>query len=225
MMGGGFPDGEIARAASAASVRQNRRKKPPADGGDSEGGEKKKRKPRTPVPSMTAETARMSATTPSRRRLAAAQLKLASYSFREIVEILEYDSVQQAKNDVYKALGETADPEDMKAMRQVLIGQAEKQLQRSMRFASAEVLVDEDDEEYQHYDQLAWHHAAREDMRMMGQLTGAFAPIEVLHKSASTEELEALAAEMLALGGHEVASGDLRDLDIVDVEEVVDGES
>lgn len=214
----GMPDDvskEIARAAAAGGARARNRKK------DDEGsdGKKKPRKPRTPVAELNVLELQRYSTTPPRRRMAAAALKTASYSFQQIAEILEYDSIRAVKQDVYKALGEAVDSEDMKATRNILILQAEKQLQRSTRFASAETLVDEDDEEYQNYEQLAWHHAAREDMRLLGQITGAFAPLEVKHSTVTDEDLEKMVAEAL----EEFAPG-LANKEIIDAEVLEEGE-
>lgn len=209
---------EIALAAAAGGARSRGKKSVPSD---NEGGEKKKRKPRTPVAELNVIGLQRYATTPAKRRVAAAALKTASYSFLQIMEILEYNSVAEVKRDVYRALGESVDPEDLKATRNILILQAEKQLQRSIKYASAEVLTDEDEEEHQNYEQLAWHHAAREDMRLMGQLTGAFAPTEIHHKNITEKDLDELLAESIA----EFAPDKVIDAEIVgDDEDEEEGE-
>lgn len=216
----GIPDDvskEIARAAAAGGQRQKGRGK----SSDDEGGAKKPRKPRTPVAELNVLELQRYSNTPARRRMAAAALKTASYSFQQIAEILEYGSLREVKQDVYKALGESIDSEDMKATRNILILQAEKQLQRSTRFASAETLVDEDDNEYQNYEQLAWHHAAREDMRLLGQITGAFAPIEVKHSSVTDEDLEKMVAEAIEEFAPGLAGREIVDAEVV--EEAEDG--
>lgn len=216
----GIPDDvskEIARAAAAGGQRQKGRGK----SDDDEGGAKKPRKPRTPVAELNVLELQRYSNTPARRRMAAAALKTASYSFQQIAEILEYGSLREVKQDVYKALGESIDSEDMKATRNILILQAEKQLQRSTRFASAETLVDEDDNEYQNYEQLAWHHAAREDMRLLGQITGAFAPIEVKHSSVTDEDLEKMVAEAIEEFAPGLAGREIVDAEVV--EEAEDG--
>ncbi|MGO1311293.1 MAG: hypothetical protein ACTMKW_01995 [Brevibacterium aurantiacum] len=217
----GIPDDvskEIARAAAAGGQRQKGRGK---SSDDDEGGAKKPRKPRTPVAELNVLELQRYSNTPARRRMAAAALKTASYSFQQIAEILEYGSLREVKQDVYKALGESIDSEDMKATRNILILQAEKQLQRSTRFASAETLVDEDDNEYQNYEQLAWHHAAREDMRLLGQITGAFAPIEVKHSSVTDEDLEKMVAEAIEEFAPGLAGREIVDAEVV--EEAEDG--
>lgn len=204
---------ELARTSAEGARGRGRKKSSSGDG------EKKPRKPRTPVASLNVRELQEYSTSPARRRTAAAALKTASYSFVQIKELLEYDSVHQVKQDVYRALGEAVDAEDMKATRNLLLLQAENQLQRAIRFASAETLVDEDDNEYQNYEQLAWHHAAREDMRLIGQLAGSFAPLEVHHKNLSEKELKQLVDEAM----EELAPG--RSTDVVDAEVVDDGES
>lgn len=190
---------EIARSASGNSRAAR-------DGG-AKGDGKKPAKPRRPVADTDPQELKRYATTPGRRQIAAVALKTAAYSFIEIAKILEYDSVRHCKSDIYDALGQMADPDDVKAVRTQLLVMAEKQLKRAVEFASATTLVDEDGEEHRNYEQLAWHHAAREDMRILGQLAGSFAAIQVEHKTVTDKELDELVLQVIRKKDGEVVEG------------------
>lgn len=187
------PAGDVSREIARQSTGGRR----PARDGGAKGDGKKPAKPRRPVADTDPVALKRYATTPGRRQIAAVALKTAAYSFVDIAKILEYDSVRHCKSDIYEALGQMADPDDVKAVRTQLLVMAEKQLKRAVEFASATTLIDDDDEEHRNYEQLAWHHAAREDMRILGQLAGSFAAIQVEHKTVTDKELDELVLKVI----------------------------
>ena len=215
------PAGDVSREIARQSTGGGRRQ--PARDGGAKGDGKKPAKPRRPVADTDPAELKRYATTPGRRQIAAVALKTAAYSFVDIAKILEYDSVRHCKSDIYDALGQMADPDDVKAIRTQLLVMAEKQLKRAVEIASDTTLVDDDDEEHRNYEQLAWHHAAREDMRILGQLAGSFAAIQVAPKSVTDKELDALVLKVVRRSDTEIAEAPLdifADVGAVDAEVV-----
>lgn len=139
---------------------------------------------------------------PRRRSRACVNLRIERVPWHEVVRLLEYDSVAQARADYLRAIASMHKPEEAETMRVATIENAEQLLRRSMAMASADFLVDSEHPEKKipNRDRLRWHQQAGVDLNLLATLQGVKAPIRVEY-TPTDEEYALMAAEVMRARG------------------------
>jgi hypothetical protein len=134
---------------------------------------------------------------PTRRSYACVNLRIERTPWSEVVRLLEYDTIEQARADFLRCIASMHKPEETETMRQLTIANAEQLLRRSMAMAGATYLVDVDHPERKlpNRDQIRWHTQAGVDLNTLAALTGVKAPIQV--QVTPTEEQYAMLTRAL----------------------------
>lgn len=166
---------------------------------------------------------------PDQRSVACVNMRIAGAPFHEIAASLEYESAGAAKAAYVAALASLYPQEGWEQLRQTEAMRAEQQLRRSIEMASADYLVvhtgefDDDGEEIvervPNSEKLRWHEQAGKDLALHAMITGAKAPTRV-EVSASVQELNEIANELIAAEGHRDLEADIFDLDEIEAEVV-----
>lgn len=141
---------------------------------------------------------------PTMRARACVNLRIERTPWAEIVRLLEYDTVEQARADFLRAIASMHKPEEAETMRLLTIANAEQLLQRSMAMASADFLVDVDSptKKIPNRDRLRWHAQAGTDLNLLATITGVKAPLRV-EITPTEEQYELLTAAVLQARGVE----------------------
>lgn len=193
---------------------------PPSTGGKKKRGKKKRGEEpkRVIIPELPATEIMVvgSKRGVSHRDRAAANLKLDGASYVEIADTLEFDSPEEAKAVVERALSLTHSPDDWDTLRLVAGARAEKILRQSLAMASATYLVDpETGEHIPNTDRLAWHRQAGVDLMNHAIITGAKAPTKV-EITPDEERLDELVRRLVKAQGVE----DIVDAEVLDLGEL-----
>ena len=181
-----FENPAIARAEAAAK----RPRRPPVK--------------RTPIPVLPETPLPMEEIrgNPTRRSRACVNLRIERVPWPEVVRLLEYRSLAEARADFLRAIAAMHTEEDAETMRLLTIANAEQLLQRSMAMASAAYLVDADSpgKKIPNRDQLRWHAQAGLDLNLLATITGVKSPIRVEY-TPTDEEYAIMTAEVLRARG------------------------
>jgi hypothetical protein len=157
---------------------------------------------------------------PGRRSRACVNLRIERVPWHEVVRLLEYDTIEQARADYLRAIASMHQPEEAETMRAATIENAEQLLRRSMAMASADYLVDAEHPEKKipNRDRLRWHAQAGADLNMLATLQGVKAPIRV--EVTPTEEQYAMltAAVLQARGVDPVIEAEVLELEEIPAE-------
>lgn len=166
---------------------------------------------------------------PNQRAMAVVAKRAVGVPWPEIVEELGYESVSSAQTAYIAALANMAPRESLEQLRQLEGMRAEQQLRRSVEMASAEYLIvrtgdlDEDGNEIVkrvvNADRLRWHEQAGKDLALHAMITGAKAPTRI-EVSASAQELNEIASELIAAEGGGAIEAGIFDLDEIEAEVV-----
>lgn len=152
---------------------------------------------------------------PGLRSRACVNLRVERTPWHEIVRLLEYDTVEQARADYLRTLASMHKPEEAETMRALTIANAEQLLHRSMQMASANFLVDAEHPEKKipNREQLRWHAQAGQDLNLLATITGVKAPLKV--EITPTEEQYALltAAVLQARGVQPIIEAEVLELE------------
>lgn len=135
---------------------------------------------------------------PSRRARACVNLRIERVPWYEVVRLLEYDSVEQARSDYLRAIAHMHRPEEADAMRAATIENAEQLLRRSIAMAGADYLVDIErpDKKIPNRERLRWHQQAGADLNLLATITGVKSPIRV-EVTPTEEQYAVLTAAIL----------------------------
>jgi hypothetical protein len=139
---------------------------------------------------------------PDRRARACVNLRIERTPWPEVVRLLEYSSLEEARADFLKAIASMHREEEAETMRLLTIANAELLLQRSMAMAGADFFVDAEDPEHKipNRDRLRWHAQAGADLNLLATITGVKAPLRV-EVTPTEEQYAALTAAVLAARG------------------------
>lgn len=141
---------------------------------------------------------------PNRRSRACVNLRIERVPWDEIVRLLEYESIEQARADYLRVIAAMHRPEEAETMRAATIANAETLLRRSMQMASADFLVDVEnpDKKIPNRERLRWHQQAGQDLNLYATITGVKAPIKV-EVTPTEEQYSILTAALLQARGIE----------------------
>ena len=157
---------------------------------------------------------------PGRRARACVNLRIERVPWDEIVRLLEYDSLEQARSDFLRVIASMHKPEEAETLRMATIANAEQLLRRSMAMAAADYLVDAEapGKKMPNRDRLRWHTQAGADLNLLATITGVKAPIRV--EVTPTEEQYAIltAAVLQARGVEPVREADVLELETLPAE-------
>lgn len=158
-----------------------------------------KRIPTLPEPGTTSREIELARRDSKKRSVACVNLRIEGTPWPEVVELLEYTSVQAARADFHRALADMHPAEDAETVRRLAALSAEQLFRRSLRMASADYFVDADDPEHKipNTDRIRWHDQANRDLALWTTITGAKAPVKLEH-DLSGSQIEALLDKMLA---------------------------
>jgi hypothetical protein len=152
---------------------------------------------------------------PGRRARACVNLRIERVPWYEVVRLLEYDSIEQARADYLRAIAHMHTEEDAETMRLLTIANAETLLRRSMAMAAADFLVDAEkpDRKIPNRERLRWHQQAGVDLNLLASITGVKSPIKV--EVTPTEEQYAIltAAVLHARGVEPVIEAEVLELE------------
>lgn len=142
---------------------------------------------------------------PTRRSRACVNLRIERVPWHEIVQLLEYDSIEQARTDYLRAIASMHKPEEAETMRLLTIANAETLLRRSMAMAGADYLVDADrpTKKIPNTERLRWHQQAGQDLNLLATITGVKAPLQV-QVTPTDEQYAILTAAVLRARGVEL---------------------
>lgn len=181
----------------------------------------RKPKKRTEIPVLPASTVPIDEIRghPDRRARACVNLRVERVPWARVVEILEYDSVEQARTDFLRVLSTMHKPEEAETMRLLTIANAETLLHRSMAMAGADFLVDVDapQKKIPNRDRLRWHTQAGADLNLLAALTGVKAPVK-LEITPTEEQYAVLTAAILASRGY----APVVEADVLELEQLPD---
>ncbi len=152
----------------------------------------------------------------SERARAAASLKVEGLSYAEIADLMEYETVADAKRAVDSALASLHGPEDLETLRIIAATRAEQQFKRSTQMASATHLELPDGEQVENVDRLRWHQVAQVDLMNWATIVGAKAAAKV-EVTASDEQVDRLVAEYIRrTGGEQVLDAEVIELEVIE---------
>lgn len=139
---------------------------------------------------------------PNRRSRACVNLRIERVPWPEVVRLLEYRSLAEARADFLRAIANMHTEEDAETMRLLTIANAEQLLARSMAMASADYLVDAEhpDKKIPNRDRLRWHAQAGADLNLLATISGVKSPIRVEY-TPTDEEYAIMTAEVLRARG------------------------
>lgn len=152
---------------------------------------------------------------PTRRSRACVNLRIERVPWTEVVRLLEYTSVEEARADFLRAIAGMHREEEAETMRLLTVANAEQLLRRSMAMAAADFLVDvaAPHKKIPNRERLRWHQQAGADLNLLATITGAKAPLRV--EVTPTEEQYAvlMQAVLAARGVAPVVEADVLELE------------
>lgn len=168
-----------------------------------EGRPRKKREPIPVLPAMSIPIEEIRGH-PGRRARACVNLRIERVPWHEVVRLLEYSTLAEARADFLRAIAGMHQEEDAETMRLLTIANAEQMLQRSMAMAAADFLIDADvpDKKIANRDKLRWHQQANADLNLLATITGVKSPIKV-EVTPTEEQYAVLTAAILHSRGVE----------------------
>lgn len=164
---------------------------------------------------------------PDQRAVACVNMRLAGTPWPDVTRELGYATVSTAKAAYISALAHMYPQEASETLRHTEALRAEQQLRRSVAMASADYLiVHEEDEDgnvverrVPNAEKLRWHEQAGKDLALHALITGAKAPSRI-EISATVQELNAIASELIAAETAGDIEADIFDLDEIEAEVV-----